>query len=240
MFRQRGQPLRQCGQLPSGTGRQPPDGIDQQLLLVGQGHPASHYTAARPQPVHCEENQHVSPSPPSTISKKSAAGHEPRARFSCDCGHSRVSRRAGSRGRAAQGHRRDPAQPGHGLGPSPFRQRGETLHGRSGTLGPGEGIVPNGAMWEPAYDDPVFLDKLERFPACPRRLTDGIIKCQRSASSLVLKGCLPSRLSRRVPLPHPVHAEGGVLDALARGARRQVVEEVTVGHVHQAVAGLYY
>ncbi|MBN2448949.1 MAG: DUF4832 domain-containing protein [Lentisphaeria bacterium] len=38
---------------------------------------------------------------------------------------------------------------------------------------PGAGIVPDGPFWEPDYDDPVFLDKLDRFLGAVARRYDG-------------------------------------------------------------------
>ncbi len=38
---------------------------------------------------------------------------------------------------------------------------------------PGKGVDPNGPYWEPDYDDPVFLEKLDRFLAALARRYDG-------------------------------------------------------------------
>jgi hypothetical protein len=38
---------------------------------------------------------------------------------------------------------------------------------------PGKGIDPNGKIWEPDYDDPVFLEKLDRFLAAAAARYDG-------------------------------------------------------------------
>ncbi|MBM3744540.1 MAG: DUF4832 domain-containing protein [Acidobacteria bacterium] len=38
---------------------------------------------------------------------------------------------------------------------------------------PGKGVVPEGKMWEPDYDDPVFLEKLDRFLAAAAARYDG-------------------------------------------------------------------
>jgi hypothetical protein len=49
----------------------------------------------------------------------------------------------------------------------------EAAGARGDNFTPGKGIVPDGSFWEPDYDDPVFLAKLEQFLAALAQRYDG-------------------------------------------------------------------